>query len=207
MDGMRKRARLGQKVSSPRARTGCLTCRKKKVKCDEGKPDCERCLRLERECTWDEPLRAIPTSCLAAKSPAIESPHVDTASTNYGHHFTAFKPPENDLSLVNHPMQSSTQFKFELALQNGPESFQTFKPATGLAVPSVDHDDSGVQSNSQLSLVTYETPIALQSYSQGFKFHFLLECNGCRQTTLRQHPWCFAQIQDMFQISHRVPLG
>ena len=81
---------------------------------------------------------------------ATESPYVDTASTNDGHHFTAFEPPENDLSLVNHPMHSSTQFKFDLALQNGPESFQTFEPATGLASPLVGHDDSGLQSNIQV---------------------------------------------------------
>ncbi|KAF4473350.1 Transcriptional regulatory moc3 [Fusarium agapanthi] len=29
---------------------GCLTCRKRQVKCDEGKPSCRECLRLRRVC-------------------------------------------------------------------------------------------------------------------------------------------------------------
>ncbi|KAH7161102.1 hypothetical protein EDB81DRAFT_783814 [Dactylonectria macrodidyma] len=30
--------------------TGCMRCRKRKVKCDEGKPTCERCKKYGREC-------------------------------------------------------------------------------------------------------------------------------------------------------------
>ncbi|KAH9204654.1 hypothetical protein DL95DRAFT_280686, partial [Leptodontidium sp. 2 PMI_412] len=36
---------------------GCLTCRKRKVKCDEAKPICGRCQRLRRECTWSDELQ------------------------------------------------------------------------------------------------------------------------------------------------------
>ncbi|KAK7041363.1 hypothetical protein R3P38DRAFT_3180064 [Favolaschia claudopus] len=35
-----------------RSRTGCLTCRVKKIKCDEAKPNCMRCARGERDCAW-----------------------------------------------------------------------------------------------------------------------------------------------------------
>ncbi|GJE92212.1 fungal-specific transcription factor domain-containing protein [Phanerochaete sordida] len=37
-----------------RSKTGCLTCRTKKVKCDEEKPDCKRCRDTQRKCTWPE---------------------------------------------------------------------------------------------------------------------------------------------------------
>ncbi|KAI0785627.1 hypothetical protein C8Q75DRAFT_775728 [Abortiporus biennis] len=37
-----------------RSKTGCLTCRAKKVKCDETKPNCMRCTHGQRECTWPE---------------------------------------------------------------------------------------------------------------------------------------------------------
>ncbi|CCG84720.2 protein of unknown function [Taphrina deformans PYCC 5710] len=33
-----------------RTKTGCLTCRKRRIKCDEGKPDCLRCLKSKRPC-------------------------------------------------------------------------------------------------------------------------------------------------------------
>ncbi|KAI5467812.1 hypothetical protein BGZ63DRAFT_347096 [Mariannaea sp. PMI_226] len=33
-----------------KVKTGCLTCKIRKVKCDEGKPHCERCLQTGRKC-------------------------------------------------------------------------------------------------------------------------------------------------------------
>ncbi|KAH6885433.1 hypothetical protein B0T10DRAFT_444714 [Thelonectria olida] len=35
---------------SRKVRTGCLTCKIRKVKCDEGKPHCDRCVRTGRKC-------------------------------------------------------------------------------------------------------------------------------------------------------------
>ncbi|KIW77627.1 hypothetical protein Z517_07459 [Fonsecaea pedrosoi CBS 271.37] len=35
-----------------RVRSGCLTCRGRKVKCDEAKPACDNCTRLERRCVY-----------------------------------------------------------------------------------------------------------------------------------------------------------
>ncbi|KIM91874.1 hypothetical protein PILCRDRAFT_51 [Piloderma croceum F 1598] len=37
-----------------RSKTGCLTCRAKKIKCDESKPTCIRCTHGQRDCTWPE---------------------------------------------------------------------------------------------------------------------------------------------------------
>ncbi|KAI0093271.1 hypothetical protein BDY19DRAFT_989927 [Irpex rosettiformis] len=37
-----------------RSKTGCMTCRAKKVKCDEEKPDCARCRSSGRECVWPD---------------------------------------------------------------------------------------------------------------------------------------------------------
>ncbi|KAF9222571.1 hypothetical protein BS17DRAFT_802813 [Gyrodon lividus] len=46
-----------------RSKTGCLTCRVKKIKCDEAKPVCMRCTHGQRDCTWPEgvPTRKKPT--------------------------------------------------------------------------------------------------------------------------------------------------
>ncbi|EMG45583.1 hypothetical protein G210_4235 [Candida maltosa Xu316] len=35
-----------------RSKSGCLTCRRRKKKCDESKPVCKDCSRLHRECVW-----------------------------------------------------------------------------------------------------------------------------------------------------------
>ncbi|KAM7212329.1 fungal transcriptional regulatory-like protein [Rhypophila decipiens] len=46
-----------------RTKTGCLTCRKRRIKCDEGKPTCGNCIKSKRQCdgynqrlTFKEPL-------------------------------------------------------------------------------------------------------------------------------------------------------
>lgn len=50
----------GQKRNKHRrTRDGCLTCRKGKKACDKHKPTCERCRRLNYECTWP-PIRPAP---------------------------------------------------------------------------------------------------------------------------------------------------
>ncbi|KAL3439771.1 hypothetical protein BJX65DRAFT_71810 [Aspergillus insuetus] len=60
-----------------RTKTGCLTCRKRRVKCDESKPHCSRCTSTGRKCDgyaltspprygglvrWSPPLIATPSS-------------------------------------------------------------------------------------------------------------------------------------------------
>ena len=37
-------------AKSKRVRTGCLTCRDRHLKCDEGLPVCENCLKSKRDC-------------------------------------------------------------------------------------------------------------------------------------------------------------
>ncbi|KAG7147344.1 Adhesion and hyphal regulator 1 like protein [Verticillium longisporum] len=37
-------------TKSRRVRTGCLTCRERHLKCDEGTPDCLNCRKSSREC-------------------------------------------------------------------------------------------------------------------------------------------------------------
>ncbi|KAH9858710.1 fungal-specific transcription factor domain-containing protein [Lenzites betulinus] len=54
-----------------RSKTGCLTCRGKKIKCDETKPNCLRCTHGQRECTWPEgvPTRKKPSNKREPPSP------------------------------------------------------------------------------------------------------------------------------------------
>lgn len=40
------------RLNYPRCKSGCLTCRQRKKKCDEGKPDCSNCLRNRVRCRW-----------------------------------------------------------------------------------------------------------------------------------------------------------
>ncbi|RGP77212.1 hypothetical protein FLONG3_4727, partial [Fusarium longipes] len=38
-----------------RSKTGCLTCRKRRVRCDGGKPTCTRCINAGRHCDFADP--------------------------------------------------------------------------------------------------------------------------------------------------------
>jgi hypothetical protein len=41
------------RISISKVRTGCLTCKKRHVKCDEAKPKCGNCARSDRNCTYE----------------------------------------------------------------------------------------------------------------------------------------------------------
>ncbi|OCF35433.1 hypothetical protein I316_02985 [Kwoniella heveanensis BCC8398] len=49
--------RSGQKRRQKytRTRTGCLCCRARRIKCDEGRPTCKRCMIAKKECQYPDP--------------------------------------------------------------------------------------------------------------------------------------------------------
>ncbi|GLA26745.1 hypothetical protein AnigIFM63326_003913 [Aspergillus niger] len=49
----------GMGRSGPRRRTGCLTCRARKVRCDEAKPTCANCTRLRLQCTYKTTIQTV----------------------------------------------------------------------------------------------------------------------------------------------------
>ncbi|KAF8520463.1 hypothetical protein BU17DRAFT_89054 [Hysterangium stoloniferum] len=71
-----------------RSKTGCLTCRVKKIKCDETKPTCTRCAHGQRECTWPENVPArkktVPKKQAEGddKSPALSPESASPASSS-----------------------------------------------------------------------------------------------------------------------------
>ncbi|KAK2615792.1 hypothetical protein N8I77_002519 [Diaporthe amygdali] len=67
---------------SNRTKTGCLTCRKRKKKCDEAKPECSNCLRGGFVCagyppqrgTWPKPESKVQTIQIESKDPNYVPP-------------------------------------------------------------------------------------------------------------------------------------
>lgn len=41
-----------RKAKTGRSKAGCISCRQRRVKCDEVKPSCAACVRLQKECIW-----------------------------------------------------------------------------------------------------------------------------------------------------------
>lgn len=47
------------RASLPKVKTGCVSCKKRRVKCDEGKPVCNRCQKGFRVCAYQNPKAAV----------------------------------------------------------------------------------------------------------------------------------------------------
>lgn len=102
---------------SRRVRTGCLTCRDRHLKCDEGLPNCRNCEKGKRDCEYGIRLNFIETK--VGDSPKEVSPTAEWSS--------ALSPPPILLSLVfflhtlgklpgafaNHSVQSASRMSPE----------------------------------------------------------------------------------------------
>ncbi|KAH7173991.1 C6 zinc finger domain-containing protein [Fusarium flagelliforme] len=65
-------------------RTGCVTCKKRRVKCDEARPVCRRCHIGDRSCVYLEPpVGSYSWQHLLQAKPSILPPLTDTSSQNY----------------------------------------------------------------------------------------------------------------------------
>ncbi|KAH7129207.1 hypothetical protein EDB81DRAFT_139836 [Dactylonectria macrodidyma] len=57
-----------------RSKNGCLTCRIRKVKCDERRPRCQRCVKSSMKCEWLEPGRPLSARRTPSSKGSIPSP-------------------------------------------------------------------------------------------------------------------------------------
>ncbi|KAF4998670.1 hypothetical protein FGRMN_2996 [Fusarium graminum] len=64
----RHSVKKASRVSHTKSRKGCATCKKRKVKCDEQRPACFNCSRLQEDCRY-LPVTAKKTSPRPARSP------------------------------------------------------------------------------------------------------------------------------------------
>ncbi|RJE25259.1 C6 finger domain protein [Aspergillus sclerotialis] len=90
-----------------RSRNGCLTCKRRKVRCNEQRPQCFRCQRLSLECVWKDTIQQ-------------QSPSKDIRSGT--------SPASNDTALqVDGPSPSAALFDFAQSVMNPPEDFSLFQ--------------------------------------------------------------------------------
>ncbi|KAF7546712.1 hypothetical protein G7Z17_g8231 [Cylindrodendrum hubeiense] len=99
-----------------RSRSGCRICREKKVKCDEGRPQCLRCLRLNRECdykarprkkyTWRVP---VPPSHPPASPDDTHLEATEVSSPPLAASDTATPGPHTNLQRLQHLVTNSEE--------------------------------------------------------------------------------------------------
>ncbi|KAK4997257.1 hypothetical protein LTR66_003293 [Elasticomyces elasticus] len=69
----RRQSAGAENVKHRRTRSGCYTCRSRRVKCDEAHPICDRCRKGNRECAYPESGGANKSSRSQSKSSVPES--------------------------------------------------------------------------------------------------------------------------------------
>ncbi|WWC93172.1 hypothetical protein V866_000005 [Kwoniella sp. B9012] len=92
-----------------RNRNGCLTCRKRKIKCDLGKPQCERCTRYSVKCIYSKTTEALPIRPIrpAHSSPSQATP--ERTSHRQPAEPDAQTPASPGPSLPNHARNLNSQ--------------------------------------------------------------------------------------------------
>lgn len=80
-----------QKRHHHKVRTGCLTCKKRRVRCDEGKPICGNCLKLEKVCAYGTPktwyFEPTNTELVLARALSQMPTHSDIAKDGFSFQF------------------------------------------------------------------------------------------------------------------------
>lgn len=89
-----------------RRRTGCLTCRTRRVKCDERKPDCERCEVANIECTGYAEKRRVKTRHLGQITTTTEAQNGGSSlpASLTKHEYVQPKTREDGLPLMALPV-------------------------------------------------------------------------------------------------------
>ncbi|EED20571.1 C6 finger domain protein, putative [Talaromyces stipitatus ATCC 10500] len=67
-----------------RTRSGCLTCRSRRVKCDEGRPVCEKCKKGNRPCEYPQPNARIASRTKSRRQLSHESISSDEENVDQG---------------------------------------------------------------------------------------------------------------------------
>ncbi|KAF4335380.1 transcriptional regulatory moc3 [Fusarium beomiforme] len=88
-----------------KVKTGCATCRIRKIKCDEGKPFCQKCVKTGRKCDGYESVFRPFSSQTSTSQPAAEPPL---------HSPTGGEPPLSTSDL-NRYFSTKTVFDVELS--------------------------------------------------------------------------------------------
>ncbi|KAI1775232.1 hypothetical protein F4818DRAFT_43188 [Hypoxylon cercidicola] len=135
-----------------RTKTGCLTCRKRRIKCDEGRPTCNNCLKSKRQCegynqrvVFKDPLGAFsnapfgPIHYPAPSPQALVREQLTAAqkSSSQALQIIAPKPPPLGYGAQFYPGQGQTTsppLNFNdptgIGIQPAPSKYTFFPPTT-----------------------------------------------------------------------------
>ncbi|KAI1799650.1 hypothetical protein F4811DRAFT_542859 [Daldinia bambusicola] len=141
---------------SVKVRTGCLTCKIRKVKCDEGKPHCQRCVTTGRKC--DGYLQTTTSSVTAWHRPRHLFPGVHSEDERRALQFFCQAAGPS----LSGPMDP--YFWTHLVMQ-----FSNFEPAVRHSLVAISSLYEHIQTRSKSSQQLVDNRFALSHYNSAIR--------------------------------------
>ncbi|CAZ86160.1 unnamed protein product [Tuber melanosporum] len=135
-----------------RTKTGCLTCRKRRIKCDEAHPTCKNCAKSKRDCLGYDPIfKAQPGPAAIQPAPSIgggqncaQTNSTATSSpTSEVYEYPAIDPALDAPIMGNPPML--------------PESQGTFRPELKRSLDRASPPSSGSDTTNRVTPIPRST--------------------------------------------------
>lgn len=209
-DTSKAEAALKAKLSRKRTKTGCLTCRKRRIKCGEERPMCKNCIKSKRHCEG------------YSQRVVFKPPHFEyRAAPNGGAHITFQAGPMVAPMLSMHPGQMPQYWTDPNVYSNlVPQSDQQFmqyvqQPVSTFAPPAPLMPFPGFGMPSQPVAVSHAVPLgynpAMNGYQQQqaqpqFRTPFVPTYNDqLQQQQAIQTPFTTARTQSIPNTSQALP--
>ncbi|KAF2002236.1 hypothetical protein P154DRAFT_142877 [Amniculicola lignicola CBS 123094] len=152
---VRRRSAPGDQVKHRRTRSGCYTCRNRRVKCDETHPICERCRKGQRECVYPE--SQSKTGRATGKSGQKSSGDESAA--------------EDELDDAKEPLPSILDDE-EGSMETEPSTLtkkESFRESSNTPALTLDHSPSPSTEASSIAQTVSRPPISRRSSNQATK--------------------------------------
>ncbi|KAF2181646.1 hypothetical protein K469DRAFT_254537 [Zopfia rhizophila CBS 207.26] len=171
---MTSESKVYKKRPHRKVKSGCATCKRRKIKCDEEKPQCSNCARYSAECIYPSPSTSDLSRDQVSASTSATPPHVPTPESvaedlmagqcpSTGHEL-----PLRDLALL-HQWHISTCYGFGDGSPGGSDPWRVEAPLLGQQCPFLMR---GILAVSALHLARVATDQATRfKYIQEAAYH------------------------------------
>ncbi|KAK0252378.1 hypothetical protein LTS09_012496 [Friedmanniomyces endolithicus] len=127
----------GKKEIKRRTKSGCLTCRKRRIKCDEGQPLCRNCAKSKRDCLGYDPIFTPasgptpiqPAPAASSSSAPTPNPNATSPVSTTGYHPQYHYPVLGGGYLPAHDYDGPVEY----AVSHDPDSGSGERPQVAMA--------------------------------------------------------------------------
>ncbi|KAF5009333.1 hypothetical protein FDECE_4431 [Fusarium decemcellulare] len=156
-------ARKRKIESRPKVRTGCGTCRIRKIKCDENKPFCQKCVKTGRTCEgYESPFRPFTNQPAKEAHAGIIKPDKGLQPIRP----TSAKVTLEDIDLLNHYFSTKTIFNVKLGCNK--EARQILQAS--LTDPPIQHAVSSLKALREHLEVSRNAPTSIAQQSPSYDY-------------------------------------